>query len=414
MTSEASKTIIPDWVKPDIFIDVLNEFVEGFVRIKNLKADSGSAPGENYATLMLRVNIQVELKDGSEKSISFMLKLPHQSEMYLEILKKNNFFEAERTMYNTIIPEMEELYREAGVEVKFGAKSYDLRGVDSYYVLLEDLAPHGFKNMNRIEGLDQIHTESALRKLSQWHAASAARVANIGPYPEKYSIGFFREENRAMMTHINSHTSQDVLKGLLTFEDNEEYIEHVKIFGPKYTDISFKLSEPDSVGLNVLNHGDFWSNNIMFSHDSIGNVNETYLIDFQMPKYGTVAQDIYYLLLSSTKYEDKLTKFDYYIKFYHENLVENLKLLKYTKSLPTLRDIHISLLKYGFWGYLTATRIMNAVLADPSEKANFDDLLSDTDNGNEFKKSLYSNPRYQKHVKLVFPWLLNRGVFEEY
>ncbi|XP_051863627.1 uncharacterized protein LOC117576558 isoform X2 [Drosophila albomicans] len=371
MTSEASKTIIPDWVKPDIFIDILNESVEGFVRITNFKADSGSAPGENYATIMLRVNIQVELKDGSEKSISFMLKLPHQSEMYLEILKKNNFFEAERTMYNTIIPEMEELYREAGVEVKFGAKSYDLRGVDSYYVLLEDLAPHGFKNMNRIEGLDQVHTESALRKLSQWHAASAARVANIGPYPEKYSIGFFREENRAIMTHINSNTSQDVLNGLLTFEDNEEYIEHVKIFGPKYTDISFKLSEPDSDGLNVLNHGDFWSNNIMFSHDSIGN-------------------------------------------FYHENLVENLKLLKYTKSLPTLRDIHISLLKYGFWGYLTATRIMNAVLADPSEKANFDDLLSDTNNGNEFKKSLYSNPRYQKHVKLVLPWLLNRGVFEEY
>lgn len=88
----------------------------------------------------------------------------------------------------------------------------------------------------------------------------------------------------------------------------------------------------------------------MYSHDSFGKIKETYLIDFQLPKFGTVAQDLYYFLLSSTKFEDKLTKFDYYVKFYHENLLENLKLLKYPKALPTLCDLHISLFKHGLWG----------------------------------------------------------------
>ncbi|KAH8311356.1 hypothetical protein KR044_005911, partial [Drosophila immigrans] len=428
----ATPNNVPDWVRAELFIDVLKESVKGFAKIKSFRVKNGSAAGENYATIMLRVFIDVELEDGSEKSVSYMLKLPHQTEMFQKMLERNNIFEAERTVYKTIIPEMEQLYRDVGIEVKFGAKSYDLKEAKTEYVLLEDLAPQGFKNMNRIQGLDQAHTESALRKISQWHAASAARVALKGSYPEQYIIGFFREENLEMIKDMNHSLSTTFLKSCETYEDNEEYIEHVRKAQPMITDMCFKMSEPDTTGLNVLNHGDFWTNNMMFSHDLDGKIEEIYLVDFQMPKYGSVAQDLYYFLFSSTKFEDKLTKFDYYIKFYHQNLVKNLKLLKYTKPLPTLREMHISLFKYGFWGkkamahylnsficvflltgYLTATGVMSAILVDPTENANFDNFLSDSAEGAAFKTLIYTNPRYQKHMKIILPWLLNRGVFDD-
>jgi len=57
----------------------------------------------------------------------------------------------------------------------------------------------------------------------------------------------------------------------------------------------------DASDFNVLNHGDFWSNNMMFSHDSFGNIKDIYMVDFQIPKYGSVAQDLYYFLMTSTK-----------------------------------------------------------------------------------------------------------------
>ncbi|KAH8358983.1 hypothetical protein KR093_003631 [Drosophila rubida] len=413
MSTETSTSIVPEWVQPEIFVNVLKESVKGFTKINSFKANGGLAAGENYATVMLRVNIQVELEDGSEKSVSYMLKLPHQTEMFQKMLERNNIFEAERTVYRTIIPEMEQLYRDVGVEVKFGAKSYDLKDAKTEYVLLEDLAPQGFKNMNRIEGLDQAHTESALRKLSQWHAASAARVAFKGPYPEQYILGFFREENLEMIENMNHSLSTTFLKSCETYQGNEEYIRHVRAAQPKITDMCFEMSKPDTTGLNVLNHGDFWTNNMMFAHDLAGRIKEIYLVDFQMPKYGSVAQDLYYFLFSSTKYEDKLNKFDYYIKFYHQNLVENLKLLKYPNPLPTLREMHSLLLKYGFWGYLTATGVMSAILVDPTENASFDNFLSDSAEGVAFKTMIYSNPRYQKHMKIILPWLLNRGVFDD-
>ncbi|KAL7728377.1 hypothetical protein ACLKA6_007468 [Drosophila palustris] len=413
MTTDASNNIVPDWVQGEVFIDVLKESVKGFSKIKSFKANAGLAAGENYATIMLRVNIEVELEDGKDKSESFMLKLPHQSEMFRQMIERNNFFELERNVYETIVPEMEKMYRDVGVEVKFGAKSYKLKDAKSEYVLLEDLAPQGFKNMNRLEGLDQVHTESALRKLSQWHAASAVRVATKGPYPDIYISGFFTEENRAMAEAMNKGLQQSFLKCCAKYEGNEKYFEQVKAVESKVTSQCIKMAAVDTSDFNVLNHGDFWSNNMMFSHDSFGNIKDTYMVDFQMPKYGTVAQDLYYFLMSSTKLEDKVNKFDYYIKFYHENLVEHLKLLKYAKALPTLREIHIQLIKYGFWGYLTATGVMSAVLADPTETASLDNFMSDSAEGNEFKSLLYSNPRYRKHIGIILPWLLNRGVFED-
>ncbi|XP_068157111.1 uncharacterized protein [Drosophila tropicalis] len=410
--AEQAPSKIPDWVKANLFEDVLKSTVKGYKKVKSFKPVIGSAAGENYATIMLRLEIEVELEDGKIKPISYMLKLPHQTEVFQKMMETTNIFDIERNAYQKIVPELEELYKNNGVDIKFGAQSYDLKNAKTDYVLLEDLRPQGFKNANRLEGLDQQHTDKVLRKLSQWHAASIVRVATKGPYEESLTTGFFKEENRQMMTEMNKALSQIFLKCCATYEGNETYFEDVKVLQPKVTDEIFKMAKLDPLELNVLNHGDCWSNNIMFQYDAFGKIKEVYLVDYQMPRWGTVAQDLLYFLISSTKLEDKLSKFDQNIKFYHDNLVEHLKLLKYSKPLPTLRDIHLSLFKYGFWGYCTATGVMAAVLLDPTESASFENFLGDTEEGTDFRTLMYSNARYRKHIQAILPWLHNRGALE--
>ncbi|XP_070143480.1 uncharacterized protein [Drosophila kikkawai] len=305
---------IPDWVTAELFEDVLKTDIEGYSKVKNFKAEIGSAAGENYATIMLRIHVEVELKDGKFKKVSFMMKLPHQLEILQEMTKKNNMFDMERSMYLQYVPEMEALYKAAGLEITFGAKSYDLKNAKSDYVALEDLGMRGFKNANRLEGLDQTHTERVLLKLAQWHAASAVRVATKGPYPEDLIIGFFKDDNRPMMTEMTRSLGEKFLKCCATYEGNEAYIEKVKELQPVIMDKMFEMAKVDPTEFNVLNHGDSWSNNIMFQYDAFGKIKEVYMVDYQLPKYGTVAQDLQYFLLSSTKFEDKLSKFDYYIK----------------------------------------------------------------------------------------------------
>ncbi|XP_016952769.2 uncharacterized protein LOC122817743 [Drosophila biarmipes] len=403
---------VPDWVTAELFEDVLKSTVEGFSKVRSFRAESGSAAGDNYATIMLRVKIEVELQDGTSKQVSYMLKLPHQLEVYQEMMRHTNIFEIERTMYNAVVPEMEALYKAAGVQVTFGAKSYELKNARSEYIALEDLCPKGFKNANRLEGLDQAHTERVLRKLAQWHAATAVRVATKGQYPEIVLKGFFQEENKPMINEMMNGMGEIFLKCCATYDGNEAYIDKVRALKPLVIDEMFKLAEVDPTDFNVLNHGDSWSNNIMFQYDEFGNIKEVYMVDYQVAKYGSVAQDLFYFLISSTKLEDKLSKFDYYIKVYHDNLVEHLRILKYSKPLPSLRDIHKELFKYGLLAYSVATGVMAAVLVDPTESASFENFISDSPEGVDFQMQMYNNPRYRKHIQVILPWLLNRGVLD--
>lgn len=53
---------VPEWLQSDLFLDILQSNVKGFSKIKSFNIKSGSVAGDNYATIMLRVNIEVELE----------------------------------------------------------------------------------------------------------------------------------------------------------------------------------------------------------------------------------------------------------------------------------------------------------------------------------------------------------------
>lgn len=68
-----SKVPLPEWLKPEIFEPVLKETVKDFKAIKNFRALPGTKPGDNYATVMLRVELDIELKGMWDFSISLWL-----------------------------------------------------------------------------------------------------------------------------------------------------------------------------------------------------------------------------------------------------------------------------------------------------------------------------------------------------
>jgi len=61
---------------------------------------------------------------------------------------------------------------------------------------------------------------------------------------------------------------------------------------------------------------------------------------------------------------------------------------------------------------MTATSVMSGILLDPTDAAGVEQFLTDSDESNDFKTLMYSNPRYRKHIQAVLPWLLNRGALE--
>jgi len=68
---------IPGWVKPEVFEDLLKDNVKDYKKTKALRAKAGVAAGENYATVMLRIELDVE-KEGSLNSFYRTNKLGYQ------------------------------------------------------------------------------------------------------------------------------------------------------------------------------------------------------------------------------------------------------------------------------------------------------------------------------------------------
>ncbi|XP_065366658.1 uncharacterized protein LOC135959603 [Calliphora vicina] len=402
--------VIPTWIKASLFEPVFKEIFSNFQQIKDFQAKPALSAGENYASIMLRLEAKIELKDGSCKSKTLMLKTAHDNEMAKETLKNIDIFEVEHYMYREVVPEFEQIYTNAGVDIKFAPKSYEI-ATEHSYLLLEDLKPKGYKNINRLEGFDIQHTHAVLKVLAQWHAASAVLIAAKRNYKPVLFNNFFNEENREMMRNIYDKMTAIFLNCAKSYEGHELYYERLCQHKDDIVDEMFEANKQDEKEFNVLNHGDCWSNNVMFKYDELGNIVDTFLVDYQVPHIGTPAQDLYYLLLSSTRYELKIEKFDYFVKYYHDHLIKNLTLLKYPKKLPTLKDLHITLHKYNAWAYNISIGVMAAVLLDPSENAKMENYLSDSDEAVQFKIQLYSNPRYRKHMELVLPWLYYRGVF---
>lgn len=56
------ESIIPKWVSDEYFSSICANSVENFSKITKITAEPGSAVGENYASIILRVLIECELK----------------------------------------------------------------------------------------------------------------------------------------------------------------------------------------------------------------------------------------------------------------------------------------------------------------------------------------------------------------
>uniref|UniRef100_A0A1A9WJF7 CHK domain-containing protein n=1 Tax=Glossina brevipalpis TaxID=37001 RepID=A0A1A9WJF7_9MUSC len=405
---------IPKWINKEIFCKMLSQLNKGIDDIKSFNISRALASGENYSTLMLRVQIKMKLKDGSAENCSFMLKLPYETKEMKDMLASLNFFHLENVVYNDVLNEMEKMYKEVGVELRFGAKCHRLPlDNEKLYLLLEDLNCCGFKNVNRLEGLDMEHTECILRKLALFHAASACKVATLGPYPEKLFLHDLDNEYvRTKIKQMYVSMAETFMKNLRNYKNCEKYRESLLTFFNNLIGWFVKARTVHTQNFNVLNHGDMWNNNILFKYKSDGHVEETYFVDYQNCNYGPPVQDLYVLIFSSVHMDYKLKNFDYFIEYYYKYLVENLKLLKYPLVIMSLQELQEQLKVYGGWAFLTCFFLMGVTLLDPTDEAKFEYLMRDTPESKDFQNLIYSNPRYIQCIEEILPWLHERDLMD--
>lgn len=154
-----------------------------------------------------------------------MVKAAHPKDSQAgQMVEEMNIFGKENEIYNNIIPAFEQLYLKKGKQVVFGPKSFTFDkdpGVET--VVLEDLRPRNFKNVNRLEGLDMDHIKSVLVKLAEYHAASATYFEDIKSIPEKMLKGMLDPEKKELIKPFYELNNPYIIKALTENMDNGEY-----------------------------------------------------------------------------------------------------------------------------------------------------------------------------------------------
>jgi len=203
----------------------------------------------------------------------------------------------------------------------------------------------------------------------------------------------------------------------------------------QYLKMCEKNLETDPLAFNTLTHGDFWSSNLMCNYLANGQIDEVIMVDFQLCKWGSPAQDLLFFITLSAASDIKLKEFDNFVRIYWERLVECLKLLKYQKSLPKLRDLQTSLYQdtntiYGKLTNKTNVKCMHylhfrkfflafiavsnhlPVIQFPSDKeSNLHSLMRDDEEGDKFRMRTFTNPSFCRLMKEIYPFFYNRGIF---
>jgi len=77
-------------------------------------------------------------------------------------------------------------------------------------------------------------------------------------------------------------------------------------------------------------------------------------LDFQLAYVGSPAVDLNYFLFGSFNENVRKVHYKYVIHTYHRVLQQTLEKLKYQGHIPTLKEIHIDLIKNSLIGELFA------------------------------------------------------------
>lgn len=293
--------------------------------------------GKNYCSKASRLTIHFQQNDQKCEKC-FFIKVPYGVQYY-EVLKQFQFYAKEIYMYNTVLPMFKSLLPDDCLHPQF----YGTDGKDA--LILEDISKCGYQMVDGHKQMDLEHCTVALKLLAKFHALGV-KVHETDPQildqvrNESVLIQLLQSEQYC--TIFQNRLDKVVRRAAPTYaEEHPEVLQFLRsnsnLLKLAFGDLETKHS------FNVLNHGDFHTNNIMFAYDTDGRVTSAKCIDFQLCRWNSPAFDLVYfsvVCMSPAVFEHN---FHLLLETYVTTLNATLKHLKSDQELEMdvlLKDIH--------------------------------------------------------------------------
>ncbi|GAB0090928.1 uncharacterized protein DMENIID0001_057080 [Sergentomyia squamirostris] len=356
-----------------------------------------------YSTIR-RVEIQYLDKKDSTSSATFIVKIKLQA-TDKSTTRDYNLFDRESYVYEKILTKMNyHLSTINCVNSKLTPQFFTLlKEPDS--ILLEDLSSAGYKLGDRRVGLNMDETLSVLSKIAKFHAASIKIQEN---HPELIS-------NLEKMSSSEQHSVYQIFyeTGIVTLYEQACQWEGYQDVAQKLHQLKDKIMDKivgslkkSSNCVNVLNHRDLWTDNILLKHNQQGKVLDSLMIDYQFVYWGSPGIDLNYFLFTSVENTVRKTMWNYLIHHYHSVLSSTLKDLGVNCRIPTVVDIHSEINHTGFQGFFAC--ILKSVQMMRSNSFDYELALSQSPKRFDYMRAMFTTPEYLEFIKPLireFYWM---------
>ncbi|XP_065354501.1 uncharacterized protein LOC135948974 [Calliphora vicina] len=408
---------IPEWLTKNYIEEVLKVYHKDLtLKIEKFDIKPAFGKGENYGGYLTKAHVVYNLKNGQEqKENHFICKTSYEEDEFAkQKMEPYDIFNREMLLYEQVLPKMSDLLKEINDTDRLFPTVFHV-DYKRQALIFEDLTVQGYVMADRIERLDMDHTKLVLQKLSKMHATSAVLNERDAGSLEKYDRGFFNKYTDTYKTFfVNTFKACARYLQQLNDEDSRKYAKKIFALAPYYMEIGRRCFAPTNGHVNVLAHGDVWTNNVMFKYCAkTGKPKDVLLIDFQYSFWGSPTLDLHYFFNTSIKEDMRLHNEDELFQLYHQLFTETLRKLNYkSHPIPSLKQLRLHSEQKKFFAVHSSVIIQPVMLNQDSTDADYNALMGEDDRAMSFKSRLYDNPIIQENLKNLLPVFDRRGLLE--
>ncbi|KAH8359984.1 hypothetical protein KR093_009931 [Drosophila rubida] len=402
----------PEWLTENYLLDALRKFYgDQKLKITALDGCPALGRGENYGGVLTRVKAEFTKQDGKSQMGHYIIKTSFESDEFSrKAMEPYDIFNREMSIYEQILPKLKALLLEINDEEQIFAETMAV-DYDRSALIFEDLSVRGFIMPDRLVGLDMKLARMVLRKLAKMHATSAVLNERECGALETYDRGMF---NR----HTDNYAPcflgliQAASRRVSQWPGYEQYAAKLDALIPVYMELGKRVFDV-CPGINVLAHGDLWTNNVLVKYDKVtGEPEDVIIIDFQYAAWGSPAIDLFYFLNSSLQFDFHVHHQQELIQYYFEIFSETLRKLRYKSPIPSLHKFHLDLKKKSFYAMHTSISVFAVQRNVETADADFNALMSTNQRAINFKNGCYNNPITQKVLRKLLPVFNTEGLLD--
>ncbi|XP_055706849.1 uncharacterized protein LOC129803968 [Phlebotomus papatasi] len=404
---------IPNWLNQPFFENILRKRKkEDGIFVDSLQLEFVGGKGENYASTLYRGQFNSTL-NRNKRRYSMIIKTTYEdNQLANDILSEYNIFKQEMEMYDQILPEYQRLLRTIDDHSQISPKSIYC-DYDNSIIVFEDLSARGFKMVDRRVRLDRYHAELVLMKLARLHAASVAVEAKSTYNLKKFQTGMFNRKTSGVSSYFL--TNLDALINCISkWKGYEYYADKLRKLRPHLEERARQMYDPKDDDLNVLIHGDLWTNNVMFKYNNQEQPIDVQIVDYQFMCWAPATVDLHYFFNTSLIEDLRQTSIDELVQFYHKHLSDTLQKLGLGEKIPTLHQFQISMLKneFGRLIYGLLSQPVMIVDGEAAADADFNAIIGLDSRSLQFKENVYKNEKVHCAIRHLLPRLDHRGLLD--